>query len=386
MRLADFIDANTDAILSDWEAFARTLLPASAGLDVAALRDHAAQILREVVLDLRTSQTQSEQIAKSRGEHAGLPHGATTAAETHGLLRATGGFTLQQLIAEYRALRATVLRLWAEKHKPGPDTLSDMTRFNEAIDEAVAESVDFFALENERWRNVFLGVLGHDLRGPLNAILLTSRLLAQLIDGDPVSEMTGRLIRGGERMRQLLDDLLDYSRASLNLGIPIAPAGMELARACEEEIELQRVAWPANVIELTTEGQTQGTWDASRLKQALGNLIANAAKYGDPGARITVRLVGHDDKVVLSVENAGPAIAAGRMQTLFEPLRRGTQRHGETERTSLGLGLFIVQQIVEAHGGEVAVSSMAGRTAFNVTLPRSSPTAPRERHRPVQPR
>lgn len=206
MRLAEFIESNMEAILSEWELFARTLLPAAGGLDMGALRDHAEQILQTVARDLGTSQSLREQSAKSRGEAVRPAQDPETAAESHGLLRASGGFTLKQLVAEYRALRATVLRLWADAHVPGPHTIDDMTRFNEAIDQAVAESVDFFAHETERWRNVFLGVLGHDLRGPLNAILLTSQLLSKLNDGSPGDKLTARLINGGERMKRLLDD------------------------------------------------------------------------------------------------------------------------------------------------------------------------------------
>jgi signal transduction histidine kinase len=374
MRLAGFIEENTEQILVQWESFAGTLLPAAARLDSTALRDHAEQILKAVVRDLRTSQTVSEQAAKSRGEAVRPVQSPETAAETHAILRATGGFTMQQMVAEYRALRAAVLKLWSDACKPGPETLTDMTRFNEAIDQAMAESVDFFSRESERWRNVFLGVLGHDLRGPLNAILLTSEVLSKISDGTPASAATGRLVRSGERMRQLLDDLLDFSRTSLNLGIPVAPAPMDLSVACQEEIELQRAALPGNLIELRTEGVTKGTWDASRLKQLLGNLISNASKYGDRGGPITVHLVGDEAQVTLSVEDKGPVIPKDAIHLMFEPLQRGANVQGQSDQTSLGLGLFIVRQIASAHGGSVSVSSSEDKTSFTVTLPRRPAT------------
>ena len=161
MRLADFIDANMPAILAEWELFASSLLPAAAELDAAALRDHAEQILQAMAKDLRTPQTRVEQSAKSKGRAAVLPGATETAAQTHALLRAAGGFTIRQLVAEYRALRASVLRLWGDAGAHGPDAMEDAGRFNEAMDQAIAESVDYFTSEIDRWRAVFLGVLAH---------------------------------------------------------------------------------------------------------------------------------------------------------------------------------------------------------------------------------
>jgi PAS domain S-box-containing protein len=150
MRLADFIETHMAQVLCAWEAFASTLLPAAGEMDACALRDHAEHILRAVARDLRTDQTRSEQEAKSRGEAPRPLSSPETAAETHAALRAASGFTVQQMAAEYRALRASVLGLWADVHEPGPDTLSDVTRFNEAIDQALAESLNFFAIEAGR--------------------------------------------------------------------------------------------------------------------------------------------------------------------------------------------------------------------------------------------
>jgi len=205
---------------------------------------------------------------------------------------------------------------------------------------------------------------------------MTCQHLTKLNDEAPVSAVITRLIRSGERMKELLDDLLDYSRVSLDLGIPVAPADMDLAKICQEEVDLQRLAWPSNVVELATEGSTRGIWDASRLKQVIGNLISNGAKYGNPGTLINVRLSGREDEVLLVVENWGPALDSVGVQQLFEPLRRASHGNAETERTSLGLGLFIVRQIVGGHGGEVSASSADGKTVFSVTLPRRPQALP----------
>ena len=373
VRLADFIDQNMPTIVSAWESFAATLLPAASDIGPAGLRDHSVQILQAVVKDLRTTQSREEQAVKSMGQASRPFDGSHTAAQTHAVLRAASGFTMQQLVAEYRALRSSVLQLWADAQPPGTEALQDIGRFNEAIDQAIAESVDFFSREVDRWRHVFLGVLGHDLRGPLNAMLLTSQLLLKLGAGTPLSQPTERLLRSGERMKALLDDLLDYSRTSLELGLPVSPAFCDLADACQEEVELQRAALPDCRIAYAAQGPTQGTWDASRIRQIVGNLVTNAARYGSPGGPVTVKLDGSETEVRLSVENPGPTIPQETIQSLFEPLRRGAGSDVDAGRTSMGLGLFIVRQVALAHGGTVTVDSANGRTVFEVVLPRVLP-------------
>ncbi|MGM9489907.1 ATP-binding protein [Ideonella sp. YS5] len=370
MRLADFIDAHMPEILADWETFASSLLPAAAQMDAVALRDHAEQMLQAMVRDLRTPQSRVEQWAKSKGREPVLPGATETAAQTHALLRASGGFTIRQLVAEYRALRASVLRLWADAAPYGPEAMEDAGRFNEAMDQAIAESVDYFTSEVDRWRAIFLGVLGHDLRGPLNAVLLTSQIISASSAGTPMCQQTEKLMRSGERMKELLDDLLDYNRSSLHIGLRVTPQPVDLATVCQEEIELLRTALPASTIEFVAEGRTKGNWDPSRIKQVLSNLVTNAAKYGEPGGAISVALRGVDDQVQLSVENAGPTIPKELLGSLFEPLRRHAGADSQSEGESLGLGLFIVHQLALAHGGSVSVESADGRTRFTVSLPK----------------
>lgn len=370
LRLADFIEQRMPDILQAWESFARTLMPAAEGMDAAGLRDHAEQMLQAMARDLRTPQSVEQQLAKSRGELATSNALPQTAAEIHAVLRATDGFSIQQLVSEYRALRASVLRLYGQAHATGSETLEDIGRFNEAVDQAIAESVEFYSSEVERWRNVFLGVLGHDLRGPLNAILLTSRAITRLTQGGPVSEATARLIRSGERMQELLDDLLDYNRSSLHLGLLIKRTQADLVAICQEEVELRRASHPDNDIELNVPGPVEGPWDASRIKQALGNLIDNAARYGSPGGKISVDLRGDETEALLSVQNEGSALPRETLLGLFEPLRR-IRNGANDDRANLGLGLFIVREVARAHGGTVTVQSSGGVIGFSLHLPRS---------------
>ena len=131
------------------------------------------------------------------GASSKLVDAPETAAETHAVLRAKSGFDINQLVAEYRALRASVLRLWIDACQPDDPGLEDIVRFNEAIDQAIAESIGFFSAQVDQARNLLLGMLGHDMRSPLNTIQMTASYLAALNAGDEVSEAASRLIRSG---------------------------------------------------------------------------------------------------------------------------------------------------------------------------------------------
>jgi signal transduction histidine kinase len=257
--------------------------------------------------------------------------------------------------------------LWAEK-EPGEVTVVDVIRFNEAIDQAIAESVEFFSEETDQLRNVFLGVLGHDLRGPLNAILLTAELISRKTKHQPLSEV-GVLIRSGRRMASLLDTLLQYNRTALGGGMTIHRESTDLAQACGLEVELLQAAHPDSQIRLEVDGDCSGEFDASAVREALGNLVNNAVSYGDDGP-ILLSLKGQSATVSLKVSNSGQEIPAAEIPALFNALQRGEDIRPDDSRTSLGLGLFIVQQIATAHGGEVRCASSAAGTTFEILLPR----------------
>lgn len=372
MRLAEFILRNTEAILAEWESFAATLLPAAANLTSLALRDHAQQILEAVAQDLATPQTRDEQSEKSKGQAPRAADAPETAAQTHAVLRAQGGFDVIQLVAEYRALRASILRLWTDAGPLHGSGVEDLIRFNEAIDQAVAESVGHFHAQVERARNLFLGMLGHDMRNPLYAIQLTAAHLSALNAGEQVSEAADRLIRGGAAMQALLDDLMDFNRTRLGLGIQVVPADIDLAHPVIDEVEEFRAMHPQRQIMLAVSGDCRGRWDGLRVQQVIRNLVGNALKYGAADAPVRVGLRGEDAGVRLEVTNSGPPIDASKAAELFEPLRRGVARGHGDEPDSLGLGLFIVREITRAHGGEVGVHCAGGEITFAVSLPRSA--------------
>ncbi|CAB3760051.1 sensor histidine kinase [Paraburkholderia humisilvae] len=371
MRLADFILDHMEAILSRWEAFAGTLLPAATGMKSLALRDHAQQLLQAIAKDLSTPQSEDDQVEKSMGRASKMAGAPETAAQTHALMRARSGFDINQLVAEYRALRASVLRLWTEGREPDSHHVDDMVRFNEAIDQAIAESISYFSAHVDQARNLLLGMLGHDMRSPLQTIRITAAYLAALNAGEKVSSAASRLIRSGVRMQALLDDMVDYNRTRLGLDISIAPATTDLALLFADELDQLRVVHPDRQVDLDVSGDCVGVWDGRRLQQLLGNLVLNAIKYGAQDSPVRVTVTGRDADVLLDVTNAGVAIERSTLERIFDPLQRGPNHQGGNADGSLGLGLYIAREIARAHGGEIGARSDETETVFSVRLPRS---------------
>jgi signal transduction histidine kinase len=371
MRLSDFIQRDIEAILSEWELFAATLLPAAVDMNSDSLCDHAQQILRAVCKDLNTSQNDEQRERKSKGLASGSLDARNTAAETHALLRAREGFNVNQMISEYRALRASVLNLWAKACEPSDIFIPDLVRFNEAIDQAVAESVAFFNTQIEKERNLLLGMLGHDMRGPLQVIQLTARYLSKADATTDVATAAARLLKSSASLRVLLDDLLDFNRTKLGLGITISPAPVDLAEAFAAEAEQLRVAHPGRSIALEANGDVSGVWDVNRLNQLLGNLVVNAIKYGAYSSPVGIVLSGLPTEVRFAVHNHGPKIDESLLGQIFEPLKRGSDNQFVSGTDgSFGLGLYIAREIAVAHHGDISAKSGENETVFTVRLPR----------------
>jgi signal transduction histidine kinase len=371
--LPDFIQFEIEAILVEWEAFAAAQLPAAAEMKSLALRDHAKQILQAVARDIRRPQTDEAQTLKSMGRAPLLRDTAETAAETHALLRARSGFDIIQLAAEYRALRASVLRLWKDAGGVSSDEdFNDMVRFNEAIDQALAESISSFSGEVEGERNLLLGMIGHDMRNPLQAIRMTASYLQKLKVGEDVAAAAERLVFSGARLKAMLGDLSDFSRDKLGLGIEVSPHPVDLGDIFLEEVQQLRAAHPARRIELTSSGDLRGVWDAGRMHQVLGNLLSNALKYGKRDSTVEVVLAGIGEEVIFTVTNDGVKIDDDALRAFFDPLSRG--RHPQAHRDQdggLGLGLYICRQIALAHRGTIQARSDENQTILEVRLPKA---------------
>jgi signal transduction histidine kinase len=370
VRLADFILSDMEAIVANWETFARTL-PAAGGMEASALRDHAEPILQAIAADLKTAQTPQQQRDKSHGLAQPL-NAYETAAQTHAVLRARSGFDIKQLVAEYRALRTSVLTLWfARSPSRAVTDFDDVIRFNEAIDQALAESVDFFSFKVDQSRNLMLGMLGHDLRSPLQAIQLTAKLLAALNAGEKVSRAADRLITSGARMQQLVDDLLDFNRLQLGLRRRITTAASELETIARQEIQELRAAYPKREVELQCHGETLGAWDVKRVQQLLSNLVVNALTHGTADTAVKVLLTSDPKEVRIKVTNQGLVIDPLLLSEVLQPLKRGSLEAELAANDGLGLGLFIASEVAKGHGGRIEVESSGTETVFTAVLPRS---------------
>src|SRR5262249_7481232 len=246
-----------------------------------------------------------------------------TAAQTHAVLRAKSGFDINQLVAEYRALRASVLRLWIEACPLDQPGVEDVIRFNEAIDQAVTESVGHFHAQVERTRNLLLGMLGHDMRSPLNTILSTASYLAALKAGEQVSVSAARLIRSGAAMQALLAALVDFNRTKLGLGLKVVPSDIDLAAVVTDELDQSRGAHPNRRIELAASGDSRGRWDGARLQQLVRNLVSNAIRCGSPDTAVRVAIRGAEAAVRVEVTNNGLTLHPSGPGQIFCPPKRG---------------------------------------------------------------
>jgi len=222
--------------------------------------------------------------------------------------------------------------------------------------------------ETLRLNEMFSALLAHDLRNPLSAIVGTAHILQRRPDERTALESAARILSSGKRMSRMIEDMLDLARARLAGGIIVKREQADFKALVDRVVREHQTALPDRRIESTCEGDCAGFWDPERIAQVASNLIGNALKHGDPDSPVFVRLDGtQGDCVTLVVRNAG-SIAPDVLAHLFDPFRGGQRQSGRSE--GLGLGLYIVSQIVLAHQGTVDVST-GHDTSFRVQFPRA---------------
>ena len=365
MSLSAFIRGHHEAIISEFAVFAKTLMPPGTEMTEAQLRDHAEEILTAVVQDIGIPQSLDEQSLKSRGRGSAKIMAAS--GKLHADHRIQHGFTFRSVLAEFRALRATVLGLYDNS---GESDLTEVRRFNEAIDEALTESMDRFAAQTDLFRDQFIGVLGHDLRTPLGVVTTGAALLA-VPEDNPQRRgwVVARIMNSAQRMERMIRDLLDLTRARLGGSMPLTRKPADLRQVCEEAMLETRAGHPDAVLRFQASGDLRGEWDADRLAQVVSNLVGNAIQYGG-ATPVTVTGQELRDSVTLAVHNGGPPIPAG-MAVVFDPLARG---YAKGASGSIGLACSS-----RGPSSRHTVVGLPGRSSahaarrFSVELPKALP-------------
>jgi signal transduction histidine kinase len=370
MRLASFIRSNIEKISAEWEVFAATLLPQEE-FSASVLRDGIVDMLNEIAADMDRAQTAGQQQGKSEGAH-GRYQPIEEDAERHAVARVKMGLSARQVMSEFRALRATVIRLWQAHGIEADDvSLYDLTRFNEAIDQALSDAAAKYAEEVDRSRELFLGILGHDLRNPLAAIIGFAELQLRAKTPERYAQFASQILISAGRMSYMITDLIELTRVRLGTGILINPTKTCLRRICSNVVEEMKAIHPQRVFQLNGDAEIPGQWDEARLSQVLSNLLGNAIQHGNANAPVIVAVTSDAKGVEISVHNQGAVIPPDTIAKLFDCLFQGSfdQRAADDTSTSLGLGLYIAKEIVSAHAGTIEVSSDSDGTTFLVRLP-----------------
>lgn len=374
MRLAEFIEKNNEKIADEWVEYACNNIEAAKGLKLEEVRDHVIEMLEGICVDMNTDQSVEEQEVKSKGNKE-KQVGDDKAAKDHGAQRVDMGFDIVALSSEFRALRASVLRLWSREGQwtNTEEETQDIIRFNEAIDEAWMYSLERFHNKVDESKNWFLAVLGHDLRNPLAAILGAQQLLELSKNlSDKERKMVHRTAASAKRMSELISNLLELTNLRLGSGMSIEKSSGDFSKQAELIVQEFQVSYPNAEFQLELPGPVQGEWDLMRINQMMTNLIGNALRHGEPGGPIKVKVSGSANMVDFSVHNQGQPIPKPVQEKIFEGGFSNGNGNNSSSEESYGLGLYIVREVVERHEGKISLrSTPVEGTDFCVSLPRN---------------
>jgi signal transduction histidine kinase len=291
-------------------------------MTVAALRHETERMLRFIAADIETTQSPAEQHDKSLGRGSQLADGAESAAHEHGRARAVDHFTFADMVSQHRALRAAVTSMWLEAAAVDYETVMQLVRFNEVIDQILAESVVRFATTLEREADLFNASIVHDLRNPLNAIVSSSELLSSSTLLPEAERGTAKRIAcSATRMAGMLSELQDFSRSRLGF-LELSLEQANVAEICREVIAEIAAADMTCNLQFVESGDTATVVDRIRIGELISNLLGNAVQHGARFGTITVSAQGDQQRVRVEVHNESPAIDMAHLRDIFEPLHR----------------------------------------------------------------
>ncbi len=363
MSLPHFIHESLDDILSEWE---RDCGEPPRGAGPAVRRAHYGKVLKAVAEEMkriRASEQPSDMAAAASFERRAAGE-APSAAHSHA----------SQLVDDYASLRASVVRQWRRKHPaPSAADLDDLAHFNEAMDRSLAELAATFSPSESQPQSLFLGVLNHELRTSVASILMSAQVLThRSTPGTPEAKAAQRILRSCELVRQSLDALSEFTKVRLGDHLEIDRVRDDMGVLCRQALDAYARIDPERKVRLTSDGDLSGDWDTTRIREAVGGLLGNAARFASRGSVVTIAVDGHAAGAVkVTVHGDGTPIDVETLQTIFDPVARGESENATY--AGLGLGLFIVRKVVDAHGGHVSVDASTGNgTTFTMTLPRQA--------------
>lgn len=365
MSLPHFIHESIDDILSEWErdcdALARSPEPVR--------RLHFGKVLQAVAEEMKRIKAVERAAAEAPG---GAPRSGAAAAPQS---------PASQLVDDYATLRASVVRQWRRKHPaPSAADLDDLVHFNEAMDRSLAELAATFAPPSPlppppqpQAPTLFLGVLNHELRTSVASILMSGQVLThRTAQGSPEGRAAQRILRSCQQLRQTLDALSEFTNVRLGAHLDIDREKDDMGVLCRQALDAFARVDPERRIRLSAEGDLSGDWDTARVREAIGGLLGNAARFASRGSTVTMAVDGSAaDSVTVTVHGDGTPIDVETLRTVFDPVARVESENATY--AGLGLGLFIVRKVVDAHGGSVGVDASPGSgTTFTVVMPRQA--------------
>lgn len=377
MKLGALIHANLEAIIDHWEAATCAALGSSKSVALGpALREPYRDLIFQTLA--ATQAAAGENLSTTALDEAARSAAEQQSAAKYVTLRYAAGLSVAEMVCEFGLLWPSVLATWQSQGNPeeAPD-LDEFGRFARALHQILARSVENYLDRVSAAGDMFLAILGHELRNPLQAIAVAGRLLAAPNLADPVRvETAARLSRATRLMEGLVSDLLDFTRSRLGVRTRVERSPCDLREACEEALEVAQMSAPEREFRRHFAGNLQLPADRARVRQVMSNLLNNALQHGDEATPISLSATGTEESIVLTVSNFGRVIPEDAAGLIFEPLVQvpiSSVDPAKRSKHSLGLGLYIAREIVRAHDGTITVhSSPSTGTTFTVRLPRQA--------------